>query len=781
MPGFIARKLCPKLVIIKPDFEKYSKCSELSREVFREYDPHFVARSMDEAYLNITRVCQERSLSSAEVADEIRSKVKERTKLTCSAGVAANRLLAKVCSDINKPDGQYVLPNERKVIMDFISCLPIRKIGGIGKVSEKLLREGLAVTTCGQLLEQRALLSALFSKISTDFFIAVGMGVGGSLEPEVEGRKSLSCERTFHAISHPVDLNKKLEELAESLAKDMADEGLMGKTLTLKLKTTAFEVRTRASTLPKFIASRDEIFPTALKLLQAELPISVRLMGLRLSNFKGEKATPSDPHQQTLNSFFTPANNTDTINNVEQCPQEPVIDQKPISCPISHIEETTAQESGISKGFLCESNTGANSHLDGTAIDHGRYSHHFSNSSESTLRLSENGEGHDYDREVLGDSSWKWEETANVEDHRFQKDSIQGGNWDPGEEFVFDCKEQWNYNENERQSPTYPSPFGPRDWYFGRENLDGGETSSYDTDRVNNLVSESLQMGRQGVEPTGATNVGSGDGGERREERGKRREEGNKSREERDERELKSCKEYVKIDSSLETETDNRIVLDSKNLVTASAPESRPTKSLFHYYGEGGRDYIHRDDNNFNGIGRQPQSEVNSPTADGNGGERLHFSGCGEEGGMTVKTDASSIRDGHESCHSGRPDIEKEENRSTEDLVNKVEWTETTDGYFLCNLCGEKFKVDNFCMFEHEDFHFAQMLQEREMQGGSSFRPSTFSIQGTHTGAQRGGRTSRTPPKVNSRKNRATGIPTGHQKRSKLLTMDAFLTKTSTS
>ncbi|CAI0425168.1 unnamed protein product [Linum tenue] len=98
MPGFIARRLCPELIFVPPDFKKYTHYSELTRKVYQKYDPHFVAASLDEAYLDITEICKERGVSGAEVAEELREGVFEETGLTCSAGIGPNRLLAKVPS-----------------------------------------------------------------------------------------------------------------------------------------------------------------------------------------------------------------------------------------------------------------------------------------------------------------------------------------------------------------------------------------------------------------------------------------------------------------------------------------------------------------------------------------------------------------------------------------------------------------------------------------------------------------------------------------------------------
>ncbi|GJM95915.1 hypothetical protein PR202_ga12708 [Eleusine coracana subsp. coracana] len=148
MPGFIGCKLCPGLVFVPPNFERYTHYSELTREVFRRYDPNFIATSLDEAYLNITNTCIERGITGEEVAGELRAAIHQETGLTCSAGVAPNRMIAKVCSDINKPNGQFILPNDREVVLTFVSTLPIRKIGGIGKTRTAALLATTSTVLC---------------------------------------------------------------------------------------------------------------------------------------------------------------------------------------------------------------------------------------------------------------------------------------------------------------------------------------------------------------------------------------------------------------------------------------------------------------------------------------------------------------------------------------------------------------------------------------------------------------------------------------------------------
>ncbi|XWS54679.1 hypothetical protein CRYUN_Cryun10bG0110300 [Craigia yunnanensis] len=305
MPGFIARKLCPELIFVPTDFKKYTYYSDLTRKVFWNYDPNFMAASLDEAYLDITEVCKERGITGGEIAEELRSKVHEETGLTCSTGVGPNRLLAKVCSEINKPNGQFVLPNDRFAVMTFISSLPIRKIGGIGKVTENILRGVFGINTCEEMLQEGSFLCALFSRSTADFFLSVGLGLGGTDTPEARFRKSISSERTFSATQDAALLYKKLADIAEMLSAEMQKEGLSGRTLTLKLKTASFEVHSRAVTLHKYICSSDDILKYASKLLKAELPIPLRLIGLRVSHFNEDKwGVPVDPTQKTLTRFL---------------------------------------------------------------------------------------------------------------------------------------------------------------------------------------------------------------------------------------------------------------------------------------------------------------------------------------------------------------------------------------------------------------------------------------------------------------------------------------------
>ncbi|XP_048360039.1 DNA polymerase kappa isoform X2 [Sphaerodactylus townsendi] len=232
-------------------------------------------------------------ISAEEVVKEIRCRVEERTGLTASAGIAPNMMLAKMCSDQNKPNGQFRIPPEREAVMNFIKDLPIRKVPGIGKVTEKMLK-ALGIVTCANLYQQRALISLLFSEISWRSFLEISLGLGSThLERDGE-RKSMSTERTFNEISAP-EQYRLCQELCSDLAEDLQKEGLKARTVTLKLKNVNFEMKTRATTVLTSVSTGEEIFAVAKELLKTEMesvapqPLRLRLMGVRVSGFLNEE------------------------------------------------------------------------------------------------------------------------------------------------------------------------------------------------------------------------------------------------------------------------------------------------------------------------------------------------------------------------------------------------------------------------------------------------------------------------------------------------------------
>ena len=349
MPGFIGKKLCPDLIIVPVHFGKYREISQQVRGVLAEYDPNFVSVSLDEAYLDLTELLEERrkdpprkflraqnrrdglndssgSVSGGEAGEpemvefgndvegvvrEMRFKIEQKTQLTASAGIAPNAMLAKVCSDRNKPNGQFYLKPDRENVVDFVQNLPIRKISGIGRVSQQMLK-ALGIETCADLYTRRALIHLLHSQISCRFLMRVCLGLG---ETRLEGggpRKSLGTETTFTEISQPHELYKVCERLTQDVVKSLTAESLKAKTVTIKLKTVAFDAKVRSHSFPAHVSSLEEIFPAAKDLLCREIkachpkPLRLRLMGVRLSNFQAcDSGQNRESRQDTITSFLS--------------------------------------------------------------------------------------------------------------------------------------------------------------------------------------------------------------------------------------------------------------------------------------------------------------------------------------------------------------------------------------------------------------------------------------------------------------------------------------------
>ncbi|QIW97167.1 hypothetical protein AMS68_002685 [Peltaster fructicola] len=294
MAGFVADKLCPQLVHIPLNFEKYTTKAKEVRAVIEKYDPRFESASIDEAYLNITAYCQEHNMDPQEAVSQMRHEVHEATKITISAGIAANARLAKICSNKNKPNGQFFLPNDRISILSFMRELPTRKVNGIGRVFEREL-DAIGVKTCGDIYAYRHYLHRLFGEKAFEFMMSIHLGLGKTdVRPaEDHERKSVGTESTFHDMSDPLELREKLRWTAEELEKDLLRTEFKGRTLVLKVKLHTYEVFTRQLQPPKAVYKKEDLYSFGLQMLEKiekEMPgLKLRLMGLRCTHLVSMK------------------------------------------------------------------------------------------------------------------------------------------------------------------------------------------------------------------------------------------------------------------------------------------------------------------------------------------------------------------------------------------------------------------------------------------------------------------------------------------------------------
>ncbi len=286
MSGAMARKLCPELIFVKTNFDRYKEVSKQIRKIFFEYTDLVEPLSLDEAYLDVTEN-KKGNPSATMIAEEIRKKIKEKTGLNASAGISVNKFVAKIASDINKPNGQKTIGPEE--VIPFLELLDVKKFYGVGKVTkEKMYRLGIFT---GKDLKGKSIefLEENFGK-SGGFYYNVVRGIHNSKVKPTRTQKSLAAEHTFSEnISSEIFMLERLEEIAEEVERRLHKSKIAGKTVTLKIKYRDFTLQTRSKTLPLFIASKELILEAVKELLfQEKMKESVRLLGISISNLNNE-------------------------------------------------------------------------------------------------------------------------------------------------------------------------------------------------------------------------------------------------------------------------------------------------------------------------------------------------------------------------------------------------------------------------------------------------------------------------------------------------------------
>uniref|UniRef100_A0AC35TM05 DNA polymerase kappa n=1 Tax=Rhabditophanes sp. KR3021 TaxID=114890 RepID=A0AC35TM05_9BILA len=381
MPGYIALKLCPQLKMVGVNFTKYRKASKEVQEVFDEYDENLAMGSLDEAYMNITNHVRSRDgprtfdrirykgdcvcrfplvsendpigntvpseaseecskckktriavsdqltfgRSDGDIVNEIRFRVEQKTGLTCSAGIAANWMLAKICSDLNKPNGQYLLERDYATITNFVQELEVRKVSGIGPATEGTLK-GIGIKKCRDFIKQRGILRLTFSAISYNWFMRVGLGIGNGacMVNEKQRQKNISNETSFSPTKDPETCMEILRRLCKELAETIKSNQIVGgKTLSLTLRKSTFERMTRSKQNVYLISTSNQMFNIASQLLFKELEDGrneFRLFGVGLSKlqFSDEDNKPVNAATTTmLDTYFKQGRIENNLNQPE--------------------------------------------------------------------------------------------------------------------------------------------------------------------------------------------------------------------------------------------------------------------------------------------------------------------------------------------------------------------------------------------------------------------------------------------------------------------------------
>ncbi len=283
MPGWKAKELCPELIFVDLRFDAYKKASREIREVFASYTDLIEPLSLDEAYLDVT-VNKKNIKYATDVAIQIQKDIYQNVALTASAGVSYCKFLAKVASDVKKPNGITVITPMKAI--SFLEQLPIHKFFGVGKVTaEKMKNLGIQNGYDLKQWEKSALVKH-FGKSGAFYFDIVRGHDTRPVEPNRE-RKSLAVERTYDEnISALEDILTHTEYISQKLASAIVKSHFYGKTLTLKIKNRDFIQKTRSITLEETFKTFDQVFGEAKKLIEANQDIctQLRLIGLSISN-----------------------------------------------------------------------------------------------------------------------------------------------------------------------------------------------------------------------------------------------------------------------------------------------------------------------------------------------------------------------------------------------------------------------------------------------------------------------------------------------------------------
>ncbi len=292
-----AQQLCKDLIFVRPRFDVYKEVSKKIRTIFQQYTDLIEPLSLDEAYLDVTT--DKLNIGSAiEIAERIRKQIREELHLTASAGVSINKFVAKIASDIKKPDGlTFIGPSKIEVFME---RLPVDKFYGVGKVTAtKMKTMGLHTGADLKKLTQPEL-EKHFGKAGR-FYFQIVRGIDNRIVQPHRVAKSVGAEDTFaYDLSTLDEMNEELEKIAGLVAGRLSKNNLKGRTITVKIKYHDFSQITRSQSLTEGVNSTQIIFNHAKQLLaRAETDDKkVRLLGISVSNFENTDGTPDEPEEQ---------------------------------------------------------------------------------------------------------------------------------------------------------------------------------------------------------------------------------------------------------------------------------------------------------------------------------------------------------------------------------------------------------------------------------------------------------------------------------------------------
>jgi DNA polymerase-4 len=285
MPGWKAKQLCPQLIFVKPRFQAYKEASDQIQSIFLRYTDLIEPLSLDEAFLDVSENKMGEPLAM-ELAKKIKEDILKETALSCSAGISYCKFLAKVASDLNKPNGLTLIHPEKAE--KFLEELAIEKFYGVGKVTAHKMHHYGIFKGADLKNWSKIALAKRFGKVGL-FYYDIVRGIDNRPVKNDRKRKSLGIERTLDEnISDTYEIENVLTMLVPRFYARLKKAENFGRTITLKIKTGDFQVMTRSRSKDFYICEQEDILEMALELLKESSGLyeNIRLLGLSASNLQ---------------------------------------------------------------------------------------------------------------------------------------------------------------------------------------------------------------------------------------------------------------------------------------------------------------------------------------------------------------------------------------------------------------------------------------------------------------------------------------------------------------
>jgi len=288
MPGYKVKELCPQIIFVPPRFDAYKEVSMQIRAIFARYTDIIEPLSFDEAFLDVTENKMQEAIAT-DLALRIKKEIREKTQLTCSAGVSYCKFIAKIASDMNKPDGITVIKPSQAII--FLEQLPVKKFFGVGKVTARKM-EAMGIFTGADLKKYSKIeLAQNFGK-SGSFYFDIVRGIDDRPVRAERIRRSLGIETTLNNdLEDQHEIVEVLDKIIDKFFARLQKADNYGRTITLKVKTSEFKTITRSRSEEYYLKDKNKIKEIAYQLLEQAMREfeAIRLIGLTASKLQSEE------------------------------------------------------------------------------------------------------------------------------------------------------------------------------------------------------------------------------------------------------------------------------------------------------------------------------------------------------------------------------------------------------------------------------------------------------------------------------------------------------------